>query len=594
MGQHAADVLNGRKLGDTFVKRIQAPVKLLVAFAFCLLTLAPLGAESKGNADIIITNARIYTVDAKHPWAEALAISSERITAVGNKKDVEKLKGPDTKIIDAQGKLVLPGFVDCHIHFMEGSLGLTQVDLNNANTIPEIQKRVKEYAASHPDEPWIEGMGWLYPTFGPTALPNKKILDDIVPDRPVLLTAYDGHTTWANSKALQMAGITKDTPNPPNGVIVKDADSEPTGALKEHASALVRKIIPEPTREQRLDALRRGIREANRVGLTRVHSAGGDFEYLDLYDELRKRGKLTLRFTVSYFLDPPELTPENLDKIEWERKTYHDDWITGGVVKTMLDGVVESHTAAMLTPYTDDPTQIGKPFWDEDKYRKAVAELDKREIQVFTHAIGERAVRMAFDAYENAAGANHSSDRRHRIEHIETITAQDIPRFGKLGVIASFQPLHAEPNEDTLDVWARNAGPERSSRAWSWQSVAKSGGRLAFGSDWPVVTVNPWHGVYNALLRETQDGKPQGGWLPQQRVSLEQTIEAYTLGAAIAGHREKSEGSIETGKLADIIMVDRDLFKTPAEESYKTQVLLTMVGGKIVYQAPAAGTEKAK
>jgi predicted amidohydrolase YtcJ len=549
----------------------------------------PVFAQTNLSADTIITNARVYTVNAKHPWAEAVAIRGDRIVAVGTTQEILALRGASTKVIDGNGHVVLPGFTDCHIHFMHGSLGLTAVDLNGADTVPEIQKRVKEYAAAHPDAPWIEGMGWQYPTFGPTALPNKKLLDEIMPDRPVLLTAYDGHTTWANSKALAMAGITKDTPNPPNGVIVRDANGEPTGALKEHASSLVRRVIPQPSRQERLAALRKGLHEANRWGLTRVHSAGGDFEYLDLYDELRKQGQLTVRQTIAYFLDPPAITPEAIEKIENERRLFHDDWITGGSVKTMLDGVVESHTAAMLTPYSDDPSQIGKPFWDDDKYKQAVAELDKRGIQVFTHAIGDRAVRLALDAYENAAAVNHTQDRRHRIEHIETITAQDIPRFGKLGVIASYQPLHAEPNDDTLEVWARNAGPDRASRAWTWQSVAKSGGRLAFGSDWPVVTLNPWTGVQNAVTRQTREGKPEGGWLPQERVSLEQAIEGYTLGAAFAGHREKDEGSIEVGKLADLILLKQDLFKAKPGEIADTQVLMTMVGGKIVYDSSTPG-----
>ena len=550
---------------------------------------ASLFAEKNSPADTIITNARVYTVNAKHPWADAVAIRGDRIVAVGTTKEINVLRGPSTKVIDGNGHVVLPGFTDCHIHFMHGSLGLTEVDLNGADTVAEIQKRVKEYAAAHPDAPWIEGMGWQYPTFGTTALPNKKLLDDIMPDRPVFLTAYDGHTTWANSKALAMAGVTRETPNPPNGIIVKDEAGEPTGALKEHASSLVRKIIPQPRREERLTALRKGLQEANRWGLTRVHSAGGDFEYLDLYDELRKQGQLTVRQTIAYFLDPPAITPEAIEKIEGERRTFHDDWITGGSVKTMLDGVVESHTAAMLTPYSDDPSQIGKPFWDDDKYKQAVAELDKRGIQVFTHAIGDRAVRLVLDAYENAANVNHTTDRRHRIEHIETITAQDIPRFGKLGVIASYQPLHAEPNEDTLEVWARNAGPDRASRAWTWQSVAKTGGRLAFGSDWPVVTLNPWTGVQNAVTRQTREGKPEGGWLPRERVSLEQAIEGYTLGAAYAGHREKDEGSIESGKLADLIMLKQDLFKAKPGDIADTEVLMTMVGGKIVYEPSAAG-----
>lgn len=543
--------------------------------------------QTDAPADKIVVHARIYTVNEKQPWAEALAIRGEKIVAVGSDKEIAAFRGRSTQVIDAAGRLVLPGFEDCHIHFMDGSLGLTQVDLNDSKTVPEIQKRVKEYAASHPKEKesWITGMGWTYPTFGAVALPDKKILDEVVPDRPVYLVAFDGHSSWANSEALAMAGITKETADPPNGKIVRDANGEPTGALKESAGDLVASHMPKPTRAERLAALRNGIHEANKFGLTRVQSAGQDFEYLDMFDELRRNGDLTLRFYIAYFLDPPELRTQDLEKIETARQTYHDEWISGGAVKTMLDGVVEAHTAAMLTPYSDDPTQIGKMFWEPEKYKAAIAELDKRGLQIFTHAIGEKAVRTALDAYENAERANGTAGARPRIEHIETIAADDIPRFGKLGVIASVQPLHLYPDADTLDIWARNAGPERAQRAWSFHSIQAHGGKLAFGSDWPVVTMNPWKGLQTGVTRKTSEGKPEGGFVPTEAVTLEDGIKAYTLGAAFAGRREHDEGSLETGKQADLIVVDQDLFKIPSSKIDQTKVLLTMVGGKVVYRS---------
>ncbi|MGA2002572.1 MAG: amidohydrolase [Terriglobales bacterium] len=537
-------------------------------------------------ADVIITNARIYTVNPQQKWAEAIAIRLDRIVAVGDRKQVEELRGPSTRIIDAGGRLLLPGFTDCHIHFMQGSLGLTHVILDGATTVAEIQKRVKTYADAHPNEPWILGMGWTYPVFGPAAVPNKKMLDDVIADRPVYLDAFDGHSAWANSKALALAGIDRNTPNPPNGEIVRDENGDPTGALKESASDLVSSKAPEPTRAERIDALRRGLHAANRVGLVRVHSAGQDFEYLDLYNELRTRGQLSVRFYIAYFLDPPGLTPEIISAIEGARKQYNDDWIEGGVVKTMLDGVIEAHTAGMLAPYSDDPSKIGKLFWDPDKYKATIADLDARGLQIFTHAIGDRSVRLALDAYENAAAINHTHDARHRIEHIETIDAADIERFGKLGVIASMQPLHSYPDDDTLNIWCRNIGPDRASRAWVWGSIEQKGGRLAFGSDWPVVTLNPWEGLQTALTRQTKEGEPAGGFLPKQRLSLESAVRAYTLGAAFAGHREKSEGSLEVGKLADLILLDRNLFKIEPSEVGQTEVLFTMVGGKLVYESP--------
>jgi predicted amidohydrolase YtcJ len=545
-------------------------------------------------ADVVLINARIYTVNAQQPWAEAIAIAGDKITAVGSTKEISPRRGPQTKVLDAKGHLVIPGFTDCHIHFMEGSLNLTHVDLVGTKTIEEIQKRVKQYASSHRDEPWISGAGWTYPTFGPNALPHKKFLDAVVPDRPVFLVAFDGHSSWANSKALALAGITGETPDPPNGKIVRDPNGEATGALKESAGELVAKLLPKASREQRLAALRRGIHEANKVGLVRVHSAGGDFEWLDLYDELRRKGELTLRLYVAYFFDPPQLTTDAIEKAESARRTHHDDWISGGAVKTMLDGVIESHTAAMLEPYSDDPQESGKLFWDPQKYKQAVLAWDRRGFQVFTHAIGDKAVRLALDVYQKARTTNQSQDARPRIEHIETITAEDIPRFGKLGVIASFQPLHAYPDDDTLKVWARNVGPERATRAWVWHSIESTGGRLAFGSDWPVVTLNPWPGVENALTRQTTEGEPVGGFVPNERISLADSIKAYTLNAAFAGRRERTEGSLEVGKLADLIVLSQDLFEIEPSHIAKTEVLLTMVGGKVVYESPswAARTNK--
>jgi predicted amidohydrolase YtcJ len=537
------------------------------------------------SADTIIFRAKIYTLSEKQPWAEAVAIKSDKILAVGGDKDIQAYRGPSTKIVDAGGHLLLPGFGDCHIHFMDGSLGLVEVDLNGASSVAEIQRRVKAYAASHPKEPWITGMGWTYPTFGPAALPDKKILDEVVHERPVYLVAFDGHSSWANSKALALAGISKQTPDPANGKIMRDANCEATGALKESAGDSIAKVMPKPTREERLAALRKGIHEANKFGLTRVHSAGQDFEYLDLYDELRRNGELALRFYVAYFLNPPELRGEDLEKIEQARRTYHDDWISGGVVKTMLDGVVEAQTAAMLTPYSDDPSQSGKLFWEPAKYKAAVTELDRSGLQIFSHAIGNLAVRTALDAYEEAARTNQTKDARPRIEHIETISAEDIPRFGILGVIASVQPLHLYPDEDTLDIWARNAGPERAQRAWSFHSIEEHGDRLAIGSDWPVVTLNPWTGIETGITRKTAQGEPEAGFVPREAVSLEDAIKAHTLAAAFAGRREKQEGSLEPGKLADLIIVNQDLFKIEPQEIGKTEVLLTMVGGRVVYES---------
>ena len=559
-------------------------------------------SKASQPADTLVVNSRVYTVNSTQPWAEAIAIRGGKIAAVGSTTDLEKFRGPSTKVVDAGGRLVLPGFTDAHIHIVEGSLGLVRIHLEDTKTVADVQKLVKQFADEHPDSPWILGRGWSYPIFGAAALPDKKLLDEVVPDRPVYLTAFDGHSWWANSKALQLAGITRATPDPVNGVIVHDPSTgEPTGALKEDgADDLMEHVLPKPTRDERLTALRAGMHEANKVGLVRGICAGNlgedvtysDFENADVYDELKKNGELSVRIYYAYGLDPKGLTPRILKRLEQARLQHHDAWISTGAVKFYMDGVIESHTAAMLTPYSDDPTQQGKLFWDPAAYKQTVQKLDKLGFQLFTHAIGEKAVRTALDAYENAQQVNHTHSRP-RIEHIETVSAQDIPRFGKLGVIASFQPLHAYPDEDTLKVWLRNAGEERAQRAWAWHSIENTGGHLAFGSDWPVVTLNPWYGVQNALTRQTREGEPPDGFVPHERISLEDAINGYTLGAAYAGRREKTEGSIEPGKVADLIVLSQDLFKIEPNQIANTEVLLTMVGGKVVYQSPAWKSKEA-
>jgi predicted amidohydrolase YtcJ len=581
VGEHSAHILKGELVTT---RRILAPLIVALVFSFTLL----LASGSIPVADTIIARGKVYTGNAEQPWAENVAIHEGKIVAVGDESTVFKLRYAGTEVIEAGGHLVLPGFVDCHIHFIDGSLSLGRVNLEGAKDAADIQQRLRDYAAKHPGKDWVLGRGWNYAMFGAEALPHKKYLDEIFPDRPVFLEGYDGHTYWANSKALSLAGITKDTPDPANGAIVRDPKThEATGALKESAQELVARVVPKPSRDENLAALRAGMKWANEHGLTRVHSAGGDFEHLDLYDELRRQGQQTLRFYIAYFLNPPELRKQDLDAIEAARKKFHDDWIDTDVVKMMVDGVVESHTAAMLAAYSDDPTTKGKLFWDPAKYSSAVAQLDGRGLQLFTHAIGDYGVRTALDAYEHAEQTNKTTDRRPRIEHIETVTAADIPRFGKLGVIASMQPLHSYPDADTLEVWARNAGPDRASRAWAWKSIANAGGHLAFGSDWPVVTLNPWEGMQTAVTRQTSDGKPEAGFVPEQRLTVEETVRGYTLGAAYAGRREKTEGSIEPGKLGDLIIVSQNIFEIDPHRIGETKVLTTIVGGRVVYQAPA-------
>jgi predicted amidohydrolase YtcJ len=576
-------------------RSLRAVLQPLVALGVLLCAVSI--SQSQGRivepADIMVVHGRVYTEDQKQPWAQAVAIYHGKIVAVGDNSAIERRRGMGTKVIEAGGKLVLPGFVDCHIHFMEGSAKLAWVSLVGAKNLAEIRDKLRSYAAQNPGEGWVLGHGWNYGMFGPGKLPAKKDLDDIFPNRAVSLEGFDGHTYWANSKALALAGITRDTPNPPNGTIVRDPTTgEPTGALEEAATDMIDRVRPPMTRAEKLLALRAGMKWANQNGLTRIHAAGGhflsgDFEDLDLYGEMRKRGDLSLRAEIAYFLDPPALRPEDIEAMERARKKYSNDWLSAGVVKLRLDGVIESHTAAMLEPYTDDPAVKGTLFWEPEKYKAAVAEIDKRGFQMFTHAIGDYAVRTALDAYENAGMRNHTRDRRPRIEHLETIAPSDVPRFGKLGVIASMQPLHSYPDADTLDVWVHNVGPERASRAWVWKSISDAGGHICFGSDWPVVTLNPWEGIQTAVTRQTADGKPAAGFVPEQRLTVAQAIDGYTSGAAFCGRREKTEGSLEVGKLADLIILSQNIFDIDPHKIGSTRVVTTIVGGRIVYQADA-------
>ena len=590
MDQHAADIL----------RRVLSLGTLLAALCGACAAQAP----KHPPADTIILHARIYTVDAQHPWAEALAIRAGKLVAVGDEKQIAAWRGPKTQVLDAGGRLVLPGFTDSHIHFLEGALLLDRAHLDDTHNVAEIQEVLRQYAAKHPAKDrasaWIVGRGWSYPEFGESAMPDKKYLDELFPDRPVMLEGYDGHTYWVNSAALKLAGITRATPDPLNGKIVHDANGEPTGALQEAAADLVLKVVPLPPRDETLQSLRAALAEANRVGLTRVISCGNDTPNasdhlrLDLYDELRRRGQLTVRFYASTYADPALSDSAIVAEAQRLRRRYpaDDPWLALGAVKFFLDGVIEGHTAAMLEPYSDKPGDVGKLRWDEARYKALVATLDRNDFQIFTHAIGDRAVRLALDAYAEANRANHTQAARDRIEHIETISAADIPRFGELGVIASMQPLHAYPDDDTLNVWAKAAGPERTTRAWAWHSIAAHGGVLAFGSDWPVVTMDPWQGIQNALTRQTVDGKPDGGFVPGERITLEQAIAGYTIGAALGGRREKTEGSLTPGKVADLIIVTPDLFTVDPHAIAKTKVLLTMVGGRVVYFAPEWVTQK--
>jgi len=535
-------------------------------------------------ADWLVTEARVYTVNPAQPWAEAVAIKGDKIVFVGSAREARKFAGKQTKIIDAKGKLLLPGIQDSHVHFLSGSLNLTRVDLSGTRSVEEIQDRIRRFSAAHPELNWVQGRGWMYSAF-PDNMPHKRYLDEVVPDRPAVMRCADGHTSWVNSKALALAGITKKTPDPVDGQIVRDSQGEPTGALLEGASSLVSRLIPEPTKEEKLAALRAGMKEAARWGISCAHGLGGEFEELELFEQINQEGSQTLRLVVAMWIDEPGPKANDFEAYARASAKHHDNWLAVRGVKLMLDGVIDSGTGAMLQPYEDQGDNRGKLFWEPEDYKKAVLEFSRRGIQVSTHSIGDRAIRLTLEAYELADRESGHPELRPKIEHAECIAADDIKRFGQPFIVASFQPLHANPEPAWMSAWIENAGPEREQRAFAWNSVLKAGGRLAFGSDWPVVTINPWPGVQMAVTREDWEGKPQGGWLPGERITLEQAIYAYTLGGAYALNEEGIRGSIEPGKLADLVLLSQNIFEIPVNKIRETTSVLTMVGGKIIYDA---------
>jgi predicted amidohydrolase YtcJ len=554
-----------------------------ILFSAVLLVLAGC-TKQRPQADTIITNAKVYTVDAKQPWAEAVAIQGERIFLVGSTEDALRHRGRATRVIDAGGRLLLPGFEDSHVHFVSGSENLAKVDLAGTKSVEEIQARIRQFAQDHPQSAWIQGRGWMYAAF-PGNMPHKKYLDEVVPDRPAIMTCADGHTSWVNTRALALAGIDRRTPNPENGTIVREANGDPTGALLETADSLLEKVLPKPTPEETLAALREGLREAARLGVVRVHGMGGEFEALDLLDKIRREGSLTVRFSVTMWISPPGLSAEDWTAYEDARLKYNDEWISLGGIKLMLDGVIDSGTGAMLDPYEGQIEDKGKLFWEPEAYKKTVVEINSKGFQVSTHSIGDAAIRLSLDAYEEGARVSGNPDLRDKIEHAEDISASDIPRFGRLGVIGSFQPLHANPDPAWVGAWIKNVGPEREQRAWAWKSVLDGGGHLAFGSDWPVVTLNPWVGLQVAVTRQDMEGNPPGGWLPEQKLGLPDAVYAYTMGGAFAMRREKDEGSIEAGKLADLIILSQNIFEVDPHKIAETKPVLTMVGGRVVFEA---------
>jgi len=548
------------------------------------------------RASIVVRGGSIYTGRRDGAIAEALAISGDRILAVGSRATIDGYIGKSTQVVDLRGGMLLPGFIDTHTHFVWGSLDITRVDLSDAMTPAEIERRLRVYVRTHPHEAWILGGNWQYDAFSESGgLPTKALLDRIVPDRPVALDSFDGHSMWLNSRALALVGITRNTPDPRQngrvmGTIVRDPHTgEPTGMLKEGAVELAVAVIPKPPKERLLSLLRDGMRSANTRGVTTVFNATGSLDEMDLYQTLFERGELTLRTTTAYAnLDSGvrhTLSEQELAAFEEARRRYTGDWVRAGAIKFFMDGVIETHTAGMLAPYANRPGFKGDKYYPQSEFTRMVIELDKRGFAVMTHAIGDGSVRETIDAYAAAEAAHGPRDRRWRIEHIETCSPHDVPRFAQLGVIASMQPYHFCCHDAKGDdPWSRNLGSARWGEGFVWRDITDSGAVMIHGSDWPVVTIDPFIGLYSGLTREDPQGQPAGGWFPKQRLHLNELLAGYTRNASYAGFMEDRIGTLEVGKRADFVAIDRDLRRVSPHDVLHTEIRMTAVGGNVVFE----------
>lgn len=582
---HRGSILRRVKLRNPTRGRARA-ASTLVLLACVLAAPGPVRvAARQPTADLLIVNGRVFVADEKGSMAEAIAVAGNTILRVGTTSELSALRGPNTRVIDARGATVAPGFNDSHVHFISGGINLGYVDLAGLTALAQIQHAIKGFAAKT-DAPWVQGRGWLYAPF-PGGSPTKAQLDAIVADRPAVMTCYDGHSIWVNSKALALAGITKDTPNPPNGIVVKDPKTgEPTGHLKESASDLVRRVMPKLTAEDRRAALRKAVAHAHQAGVTSIQDAGVSLELLQIFEDAKKAGELGVRAYVALSVDA-DTTDKDIEQYEAARTRLGDDpTLRTGIVKIYADGVIESRTAAMLAPYVND-TSAGAPNMPPDTMARLVAGIDKRGWQIMIHAIGDRGIRMSLDALEHASKTNLASvrGRRHRLEHIETVDAADIPRFGKLGVIASQQPMHValgDMNQDKpAGPWPDNIGPTRFARAWAWKSIHDAGGHIAFGSDWPVAPIEPGQGIWLAATRKGPAAAAS------QRLPMKDVLLGYTRWPAYASFDEHRKGSLAPGMLADIVILSTDVMSTLPASVNAVVVEKTIFDGKIVYERRA-------
>ncbi len=539
----------------------------------------PQPVRAQEIADRIFINGSIWTGESQ-ARAQALAIAGDKILAVGTNAKIRALASENTLVTDLQGKLVLPGFNDSHWHFSPRR----SADLADASDVPAILRALKEYDATQPESStgWLTGRGWGYAAF-PDQIPHRKFLDAIYPTRPVFLTERDGHMGLANTAALELAGITRDTPDPKNGRIEHDSGGELTGELKETAVALVRKLIPPPTSEELYEGLKRLMDQAASYGLTSLQIASGlNAAEWAAFERVLAEDGLKTRFYIGVPMNP-SVTDQQIDQFQELRRKFTGPLIKYGSAKGMLDGTVDARTAAMLEPYTIGGTGISN--YTQPELNALVTRYDREGFQIMLHAIGDRAIRMALDAYEHAAKENGTSGRRHRIEHVEVPDPADLPRFRALGVIASTQPAFAEPDETTLKNYAPLLGAERSSRSNSFRQFDDAGAVQTFGSDFPVFSMDVIRGIHCAVNRTTVKGLPKGGWYPKGRITVETALRHFTRDAAFASFDEEMKGTLAPGKLADFVVISQDILKKPALDILKAKIVLTVMGGRETWKA---------
>jgi predicted amidohydrolase YtcJ len=543
--------------------------------------------NAQGQADLILIHGKIWTENPQQPEVEAAAVKQNRILAVGNTAAVERLSGPKTKVIDLGGRRVLPGFNDAHVHFYFGGDGLASVQLGDAQNPTELRNRIGEFARSLPEGEWILNGSWDHEKWSPATLPTHQLIDEVTPENPVFVNRADGHMSLANALAMKLAGVSKSTADVPGGVIVRDGDGNPTGVFKDAAKALIERVIPLPSDEHILTAIEAAQRYAAEYGVTSVQDMGvlgakgaeTMIRVLRAYQTLEKRARLQVR--VSAHLPLPE----------WKRLAsgglmadFGDEKLQVGALKGFADGSLGSSTAWFVEPYSDMPDNYGIPSEElvhAKQMYENIRDADAVGLQIAIHAIGDRANNTILNFYEQLAGENGARDRRVRIEHAQHLLPSDISRFGKLHVIASVQPYHCIDD----GRWAeKRIGIQRSATTYAFRSLLSAGAAVAFGSDWPVAPISPLMGIYAATTRRTLDGKYPDGWVPAEKISVAQAVHGYTAASAYASLEEGRKGSIEAGKLADMVVLSQDIFGIDPVEIQNTKVDLTIFDGRVVYE----------